>query len=155
MTLDTTDRTLLALFRLSRDTGHIDAASLGQATGQTPTLAARSLVALERAGWVDASRARLTMLGLARAAQLSARSAEGGGGLPAIKPLAPARTRMKPPVAARPCARDQSAARPCARDQSAARPCARDQSAARPARDESAAGQEELVQHVAGAGVGQ
>ena len=44
----------------------------------SPTVAAGALVALERAGLVDASRARLTMLGLARAARLEA---TGGGAL--------------------------------------------------------------------------
>jgi hypothetical protein len=104
MTLDTTDRTLLALFSLSRETLPIDAAALGAETGQSPTQAARALVALERAGFVDASRARLTMLGLARAAQLSARSGQGQRGAGLLKPLRAAESvpRIKPPVAARP-----------------------------------------------------
>ena len=115
MTHDTIDRTLHALFCLSRDTQRIDAASLGAVTGQSPTQAAEALLALERAGWVDASRARLTMLGLARAAQLAARAHQGGGGAsrvpevtrsepPALRPPRAAQPRIKPPVAARPAA---------------------------------------------------
>jgi hypothetical protein len=70
-------RILHALFALSRDTLHISAASLADAVGTTPTRAAAALIALERAGLCDASRARLTMLGLATAAQMG--SARGGG----------------------------------------------------------------------------
>jgi hypothetical protein len=85
MTHDATESILVALFCLCRDTRPVDATTLGQFTGLTPTQAAQTLVALERSGLVDASRARLTMLGLARAAQLER------------KP----RSRIKPPVAAR------------------------------------------------------
>ncbi len=73
----TTDSILYALYCLSRDTRHIDASELGRAAGVRTTEAARALVALERASLVDATRARLTMLGLARAAALSA-SGQGG-----------------------------------------------------------------------------
>lgn len=76
----TTDRILFALFCLSRDTRHIDASELARAAGISPTGAAEALVVLERAGLVDASRARLTMLGLARAAKLSGT----GGGRPSV-----------------------------------------------------------------------
>jgi hypothetical protein len=76
----TTDSILYALFCLSRDTRHIDAAELGRAAAVSTTDAARALIALERAGLVDASRARLTMLGLARAAALQA----GGSGGPRV-----------------------------------------------------------------------
>lgn len=133
MTLDTTDRTLLALFCLSRDTRPVHAAALAAETGQSPTQAAQALLALERAGWVDASRARLTMLGLARAAQLSARSGQGGRGR--LQPLRAARdeeaveARIKPPVAARPRAAER--------------------------RSELGLRQEPLLQQVAGTGVGQ
>jgi len=69
-------RILHALFALSRDTQHISAATLADAVGTTPTRAAATLIALERAGLCDASRARLTMLGLATAARMG--SARGG-----------------------------------------------------------------------------
>ena len=84
MTHDATESILVALFCLCRDTRPVDATTLGQFTGLTPTQAAQALIALERMGLVDASRARLTMLGLARAAQLER------------KP----RSRIKPPVSA-------------------------------------------------------
>jgi len=61
---------LYALFCLSRDTRHIDATAIATALALTPTRAAAALLALERAGLVDASRARLTMLGLASAVRL-------------------------------------------------------------------------------------
>ncbi len=71
---------LLALFTLCRETRHISAATLAAAAHTTPTEAARALVALERAGLVDATRARLTMPGLAAAARLQA-SGTGGPAL--------------------------------------------------------------------------
>ena len=77
MTDHTTDRVLHALYCLSRYTCHIDATELARAVAITPTEAAQALLALEQAGWVDASRARLTMLGLARAAALNAGSNGG------------------------------------------------------------------------------
>lgn len=67
MTDPVENQILYALFCLSRETRHISAASLGAVADVTPTRAAAALVALERAGLVDASRARLTMLGLAKA----------------------------------------------------------------------------------------
>jgi hypothetical protein len=87
----TTDRTLFALFCLSRDTRHIDATEIARAAGISPTVAAEALVVLERAGLVDATRARLTMLGLARAAKLSG----AGGGRPGVdlRHAKPRRTR--------------------------------------------------------------
>lgn len=69
-------RILHALFSLSRDTRHISAATLADAVGTTPTRAASALIALERAGLCDASRARLTMLGLATASRI--RGQRGG-----------------------------------------------------------------------------
>src|SRR5262245_19980493 len=109
MTHTTTDRVLFALFCLSRDTRHIDAAELSRATGVTVTAAGEALLALERAGLVDASRARLTMLGLARASRL----AGTGGGQPRVDlgqakprkavasaaPLAAAPSAIQPTVA--------------------------------------------------------
>ena len=71
-----TQQTLYALFCLSRDTRHISAASLAAVLGVTATQAAAALLELERAGLVDASRARLTMLGLATASRIG--SASGG-----------------------------------------------------------------------------
>ncbi|HEX7481698.1 MAG TPA: hypothetical protein VF331_28085 [Polyangiales bacterium] len=71
MSNNTTDCILYALFCLSRDTCHIDASELARAAGVSATAAARALVQLEQAGLVDATRARLTMLGLARASALS------------------------------------------------------------------------------------
>lgn len=100
------NRILYALFALSRDTLPIDAERLGAAVGVGPTRAAEALVNLERAGLVDASRARLTMLGLARAA--GAGSGAGGRGIDleaAVKkgPLRPmpiaARDSVPPPDA--------------------------------------------------------
>jgi hypothetical protein len=67
---------LNALFTLCRDNRRICAASLGEHVGVTATRAASALCALERAGLCDASRARLTMLGLATAARQG--SAQGG-----------------------------------------------------------------------------
>ena len=50
----------------------------GRGCRVTPTRAGQALLALERAGLVDASRARLTMRGLVAAARLGA---AGGGGI--------------------------------------------------------------------------
>jgi hypothetical protein len=69
-------RILIALFELCRDNRRVTARTLAETAGTTATLAASCLLALERAGLCDASRARLTMVGLARAAQL----AHGGSG---------------------------------------------------------------------------
>jgi hypothetical protein len=94
-------RILHALFALSRDTQHISAATLADAVGTTPTRAAATLIALERAGLCDASRARLTMLGLATAARMgSAR-----GGTPRVRKLAvrePSAIDVHEPLAALP-----------------------------------------------------
>lgn len=95
----TTDSILYALFCLSRDTRHIDAGELARAAGLSTTDAARALLVLERDGLVDATRARLTMLGLARASQLGA-SGQGGPriDLRASQPRKPTRAL---PIAAR------------------------------------------------------
>jgi hypothetical protein len=74
-----------ALFRLSRDTQHISARTLADEVDLTATQAGEALVLLEQRGLVDASRARLTMLGLATAVQLGA--GEGGGGMRVTKAL--------------------------------------------------------------------
>jgi DNA-binding transcriptional ArsR family regulator len=102
----TTDRTLFALFCLSRDTRHIDATEIARAAGLSPTAAAEALVVLERAGLVDATRARLTMLGLARAAKLSG----AGGGRPGVdlRHAKPRRARTAP-LAAAPAEREAHA----------------------------------------------
>lgn len=98
------NRILYAVYCLSRDTMAIDASSLGRVCHVTATEAAASLVKLEQAGLVDASRARLTMLGLAKAAGAS--SDLGGFGLdmsqarPAV-PTAPESLAAAPSLAAR------------------------------------------------------
>ena len=95
-------RVLLALFELSRENAHVSARTLADAVSTTPTRAAACLVALEREGLCDASRARLTMLGLATAAQLGVGS--GGATRRKLQQL-PARSEGRPqalPVAALP-----------------------------------------------------
>jgi hypothetical protein len=98
MNKGTTDRILVALYCLSRDTCHIDATSLGRTAGVSATAAAEALVNLERAGLVDASRARLTMLGLARAARIEA--AGGGGRRIDLRASSAVRTAAAPLAAA-------------------------------------------------------
>ena len=73
----TRSRVLIALFVMSRDNRPISAASLARAAALTPTRAAEALIALERAGLVDATRARLTMLGLATAVRCGGAGAGG------------------------------------------------------------------------------
>jgi hypothetical protein len=103
MTDHTTDRVLYALYCLSRDTCQIDASAVGRAVGISAVQAATVLVALERASLVDASRARLTMFGLARAARLEAAS----GGAPALaidlQQQRPRRAVSSVPIAAQAC----------------------------------------------------
>lgn len=95
-------RILLAVFKLSRANRRLDASAIGEVAGVTPTRAATALVALERARLVDASRARLTMLGLATAVAHGA-TAAGGGGLPARVSVPPPRPSYRPePLAALP-----------------------------------------------------
>lgn len=79
MTDSIATRTLQALFCLCRDNRPVDAASLARALGVTATRVGTALVQLERDGLVDASRARLTMEGLARA--VSRGTDMGGAGL--------------------------------------------------------------------------
>jgi DNA-binding IclR family transcriptional regulator len=103
MTHSTTDRVLYALYCFSRDTCRIDASELARAVGLTASKAAGALIELERAGLVDAGRARLTLLGLARAVALEA----SGGGSPTIdlrqaRPSA-RRISLRPVAAAAAC----------------------------------------------------
>lgn len=108
MTTSKETRILHALFCLSRDTLPIDAGSLGRVTGLSAVQAAQALVELERTGLVDASRARLTMLGLARAVAVD--SSCGGHGLDLSQVRVAPRPRSVP-VAAQPVAaqRDEDA----------------------------------------------
>jgi hypothetical protein len=106
MTDHTTDRILYALFCFSRDTCAIDASALARSCGVSATRAADALVELERTGLVDASKARLTMLGLARAAALG----KHGSGSPAVdlghaKPRVPPRAAGLAAGSTRPAAR--------------------------------------------------
>jgi hypothetical protein len=99
---DLQSKILIALFELCRDTSHVSARTLADAAGTTPTRAAACLLALERAGLCDASRARLTMLGLATVARLGA--ASGGGAQGKVRRLPPPRAEgpRRMPLAALP-----------------------------------------------------
>ncbi|MCG8557185.1 MAG: MarR family transcriptional regulator [Proteobacteria bacterium] len=66
----TTHATLYALFELARADRPAQAGVIAEAIGSTPSVVARALVELEQEGLVDATRARLTMRGLAVAAAL-------------------------------------------------------------------------------------
>jgi hypothetical protein len=106
MTDHTTDRILYALFCFSRDTCSIDASALARSCGVTATQAAAALVTLEHGGLVDATRARLTMLGLARAVALGT----AGSGSPAVdlgqaKPRVPRRAAGLAAASRRPAVR--------------------------------------------------
>ena len=94
------NKILYALYCMSRDTMAIDAGSPGRVTGSSATDAAASLVALELAGLVDATRARLTMLGLAKAAAAGADL--GGTGIDLGAAPAPVEEQVAPPLAAAP-----------------------------------------------------
>lgn len=99
--IDSTQHQVLhALFGLSRDTRHISATTLAAAVGLTPTQTAATLVALERSGLVDASRARLTLLGLATAVRLGPASSGPKFQSPAVAVAKAARAEA--PLAARP-----------------------------------------------------
>lgn len=67
MTDQLLNNTLKAIFTLSRASVPVDASAIAQVVGTSPMRIAEALVALEQRGWVDATRARLTMLGLAKA----------------------------------------------------------------------------------------
>jgi hypothetical protein len=92
---------LHALFCLSRDTRHISATTLAAEVGLTPTVAAQTLVALERAGLVDASRARLTLLGLATAVRLGPASSGEKRAVRAVAVTTLPAPAQQPPLAAR------------------------------------------------------
>lgn len=96
----TQQQALYALFCLSRDTRRISAQTLGAALSLTPTQAGRALVELEHAGLVDATRARLTMLGLATAMKLG--PAASGPRLDLRAPLRVAPAPVAEPLAAAP-----------------------------------------------------
>lgn len=67
MTNQLLHNTLQAIFSLTRATLPVDASAIARVIGTSPMHVAEALVALEQRGWVDAGRARLTMLGLAKA----------------------------------------------------------------------------------------
>jgi hypothetical protein len=71
MTLHSTDPTLYALFCLRRDTLPAHTGTLGRLTGRSASQTALDLLQLESLGLVDATNVRLTILGLARSAQLA------------------------------------------------------------------------------------
>jgi len=95
MTLQSTDPTLYALFCLRRQTLPVHTGTLARLTGRSASQIALDLLQLESLGLVSAADARLTMLGLARGAQLA--RASGDVAVPEVKRKAP---RLKPPVAA-------------------------------------------------------
>ena len=105
MTLHSTDSTLYALFCLRRHTLPAHSGTLGRLTGRSASQTALDLLQLESLGLVDAATARLTMLGLARSAQLaraigdSVPSAQAQSQATIASPRR-ARQRIKPPVAA-------------------------------------------------------
>ncbi|HET8933210.1 MAG TPA: hypothetical protein VFN67_07230 [Polyangiales bacterium] len=104
MTLQNTDPTLYALFCLRRHTLPVHPGSLARLTGRSASETALDLLKLEDLGLVEADRARLTMLGLTRAARLSRASgdtqqrAQRQGAIVAMRRML---QHMKPPVAAK------------------------------------------------------
>lgn len=120
MTDQLLQHTLQAIFSLSRETLPVDATSIARAVGTTPVRVAEALVELEQRGWVDASRARLTMLGLAKAVangvpktrvsagpvaqkrQQSKPSRRRGDSMPSRRSPNPHVTPSEMPIAARP-----------------------------------------------------
>jgi hypothetical protein len=107
MTLHSTDPTLYALFCLRRQTLPVHSGSLSRLTGRSAEQVALDLMQLEDRGLASADQARLTMLGLARAAQL----ARAIGDSPQLQQKPRGRVqRIKPPVAAaRQCAASERA----------------------------------------------
>jgi hypothetical protein len=97
-------QTLYTLFCLSRDNQRTDAGDLAAVLASTPTRVAVALVALEAAGLVDASRARLTMLGLATALHRRPAALGGTGTGLSRRPSAVAAPPMRVPLAAKPIA---------------------------------------------------
>lgn len=105
MKLHSTDFTLYALFCLSRLNLPVDAGALGRLSGRTPTETAGDLLQLGQLGRIAGSVAggvRLTLLGLARSAQLEPMVARADSSAP---PVARPR-RIKPLVAAKSLAAD-------------------------------------------------
>lgn len=98
MTLHSTDPTLYALFCLRRQTLPAHSGTLARLTGRSGAQIALDLLQLEGLGLVDANHVRLTMLGLARAAQLARAS---GDRLEACESPRKTLRRMKPLVAAK------------------------------------------------------
>lgn len=98
MTDQTDNRVLYALFCMSRATLPIDTAGLADSAGLSIVAAGEALVRLERAEYVDASRARLTMRGLAKAVSLKA---DLGGTAPmvAVRGSQPAQSNALPAAA--------------------------------------------------------
>jgi DNA-binding MarR family transcriptional regulator len=82
--------TLYALYTLSRATLPIDAGAIGRLISLTPTQVASALIELERAGLVNASRARLTMAGLAIAVSSKGKASAGRLRIAAVRDKAPA-----------------------------------------------------------------
>jgi hypothetical protein len=104
MKLHSTDFTLYALFCLSRLNLPLDAAALGRLSGRDPAQIAGDLLHLSQLGHVASSAAggtRLTLLGLARAAQLEPMVARASPSA-AQRVLRPRKTKIKPMMAARP-----------------------------------------------------
>jgi|GEM_PF-6201061 len=102
MALHSTDSTLYALFCLVRQTLPVHSGTLGRLTGRSPSEIALDLLQLESSGLVqaEAATARLTMFGLARAAQLARASGDIAVPEVKIKPRKAAQ-RIKPPVPAK------------------------------------------------------
>lgn len=104
MTLHNTDPTLYALFCLRRLTLPAHPGSIGRITGRAASQTALDLLQLEGMGLVqaDAEHVRLTMLGLARSAQLAHASGDSAGRAQAMiaEPRKSLR-RIKPLVAAK------------------------------------------------------
>ena len=103
MTLQSTDPTLYALFCLRRHTLAAHTGTLGRLTGRSAPQLALDLLQLEQLGLVEAESVRLTMLGLARAAQLA--RASGDAVVPEMKK--PKARKIRPPVAAKPAEEDE------------------------------------------------
>lgn len=101
MTLHSTDPTLYALFCLRRHTLPVHTGTLGRLTGRSATQIALDLLQLEQLGLAEAEPIRLTMLGLARAAQLARASGERLPRYAVIARPRRAARRIKPPVAAK------------------------------------------------------
>lgn len=105
MTIQSTDPTLYALFCLRSQTMPVHPGSLARLTGRSVTQTVLDLLQLESLGLASADRARLTMLGLARAAQLARASGAGQRRAQRRATIVSMRRmlqHLKPPVAAKP-----------------------------------------------------